>query len=204
MLAAVLMAWLAASLWIMHDDYFGAYFRRTNLFLFTNRIPVFLTGACLGWRMQQGPLEWKNRGWALCGAVFALGLYSSCRTYLFGDHLLLPESYSFLPAYLTAISGVPLLSKGASLLERFGKRPGAWILAFFRFFGRLSLEFYCVHEYAASQIKKLAEGYAPAWVVSILMFAGSVLAALVLDAVCRYLRKGIGFLRSRRKSAAVS
>lgn len=203
MMAAVLMAWLAASQWIMHDAFFGEYFHRTNLFLFTNRVPIFLTGAYLGWRMQRGTLKWKIWEWAGCGAMLALGLFSSCRTYLFGVKLLLPESYSFLPAYLTALSGVPLLSKAGSLMERYGRKPGAWILAFFRFFGRISLEFYCVHECVAQYIKKLTEGYVPAWAVCIFMFIGSVVAALALDTVCQGMRKGIVWIRNRIKETVV-
>lgn len=191
MVVAVLTSWLAASLWIMHDPVLGDYFRRTNLYLFTNRFPIFVTGIYLGWQLREKSIKFSAWHWAACVAVFALGVYGSYLTYLQGRQFLLPESYSFLPAYLMALSGVPLTAKLASLLKQYGGKPGRWVDRFFCFFGTYSLEFYCVHGYISGTIKEAAEAHVSPAVLGLMMFAGSVAAALALDFVCRCLRRGI-------------
>lgn len=194
-----LAAWFALTLLSAGVPCLNEYFQRTWMFLFTNRIPIFLTGIYLGWVLKNRHLEFKKRHWVACCFVWCLGFYAMELTYNQGKQLLVPESYCFLPTYLLAISGVLLTAKGAALLMRYGGKVGEISLHFFSFFGRLSLEFYCVHESVAEKIKMLFEGSCHPLTVNFLMFAGSALAALILDAMCNIIRKGIAWLCRRAK-----
>lgn len=199
---AMVLVWLWLSLLVKNNPIPSAYFGRTGMFLFTNRIPIFLTGIYLGWRLKENKLELSLWGWGACAVVFCLGLYYLDQTHFHGKYLLVPGSYCFLPTYLMAISGVPLMAKGADLLEKFGRIPGKVILRVFAFFGRISLEFYCVHEYVGMVLIDLMGGLAPRLVVNMTMFAVSTVGALILEAGCKFVCRITARLCDRK--AAVS
>lgn len=87
-------------------------------------------------------------------------------------------------------------------MEKFGRIPGKVILKVFAFFGRISLEFYCVHEYVGMVLIDLMGGLAPRLVVNMTMFAVSTVGALMLEAGCKFVCRITARLCNRK--AAVS
>ena len=83
-LAAVLV-WLALSV-ALKDTL------RYDLYGFTNRIPVFVIGALAGWNSREKQLQLKRVHWAVCIAVFAVGLCLAYATNYKGMYLLVPVS----------------------------------------------------------------------------------------------------------------
>lgn len=186
---ACILVWLALSKLVCKIPAVDAYFTRTWMFLFTNRIPIFLTGIYLSEVLRKCDIQIPWWGWGIGIIVFRVGLYGLQMTYFYGQYLIVPESFCFLPTYLMAISGVPMAAKVAQLLSRYGKLPGKWILNVLTFFGRISLEFYCVHEYLGEIIRELLWERAPRMIINLLMFSVSIIAALALDAICQCIRK---------------
>lgn len=117
-------------------------------------------------------------------------------TYYDAKLLIVPESYSFLPAYLITVSGVPLAAKTVQLLSKYCGKIGAIFVQMLSVLGGLSLEFYFTHPDIGAQIRGFLNGRVHPLAINLLMLTCSVLAAFVLDAVCRHLRKIGAHLRN--------
>ncbi len=144
----------------------SVYFRdtlRSDLFGFTNRIPVFLVGILFGWLLQNRKPKFTSQTWWLIAATFILGLYMSYMTNYKGYFLLVNTSNCCIPNLLISLSLPFLLAKTLDLLCN-GKHTaggGKVLLRVLNFYGTFSLEFYCVQEWLGGKIiqKLAAQGY---------------------------------------------
>ena len=162
--AGALAVWLVASLAL-------ANVMRTDLFGFTNRIPIFLIGVLIGWRGRQGrSIPWK-RALPFCVPALALGLWLAWETNYNDLYLLVPESNCCVPNLLIALGLAPLLAWGLSFLN-----PLAQLLGFF---GGFSLEFYCLQEIGGAWLIPKLKRHLPAPAVN--------LAFLLALAACAWL-----------------
>lgn len=117
---------------------------RSDLYGFTNRIPIFLTGILMGWILREKNIEISKLAWIFLVFIFIAGIILIYLTYNRKMYLLVPGSYSFLPTYLLALSGTLLAAKVFSFIA---SRPwGSLFIRVFTFMGTISLEIYCVQE----------------------------------------------------------
>lgn len=174
--AAAIGLWLVLSLAFQNT-------RRTDLYLFTNRIPVFLTGIFLGHLAQRRALTLSPAAAILCLGLLGLGAVLAYLTNYRQMPLLVPMAQCFLPNYLMAVSGVFLMAGLLSL------PPIAFVRRGLEFFGRMSLEFYCIQEWLGAIVRQQLQGRLPVLLVNIADLLCVTLAALLLQQLCRLLTK---------------
>lgn len=199
---AMVLLWLALTGLFTGIPETAAYLQRTNMYVFLNRIPIFLTGIYLGWWFRERQPVCSLWGWGMCAVMFVIGMQLIRMTSFQGRSLLVPRPELFLPAYLMSLSGVMLAAKTIQLVSRYGRVPGAWLVKGLTFMGRTSLEFYCVHEEVGERIKALAEGRISDVVLNLVVFAVSVFAAVALDVICKCMRQ-LGKRMRKRPAVAV-
>lgn len=131
---------------------------REDLYGFTNRIPILMMGILFGWLCQHGTVEFCRFTWLFFAIVLTLGLYLAYQTNFKGMEILVPVSNCCMPNFLTAISLSFLIAKFFDVFSRIprGKFLPRGFAGFFRLFGMMSLEFYCVQEWLAG---RYMEGY---------------------------------------------
>lgn len=174
--AGLLAVWLALSVLLRHGP-------RWDLYLFTNRIPVFLAGTWAGWLAREKQLSFSKAGWLGCLLVFFLGFFLAYLTTYREMYLLVPMSNCALPNFLMAVSGCCLLGRLFSLLE--GKALFRPLGAFLGFYGKMSLEFYCVQEWLGEKLREALSGTLAPLVMNLVDFLCVTLAAVLLQQLCR-------------------
>lgn len=179
---AVIGAWLLFSMLfagVMREDLYG----------FTNRIPIFLMGVLIGWQCQNTEIRFGRAGWLGFAVLLGLGGYLSYQCNFKGLQILVPVSNCCMPNFLIAVSFCFLLAKGFDLLDRVPV-ISTGVIGFFRFFGVISLEFYCVQEWLGVKFSAdLAERFGNG-MADLLLFLIAVSAGTVLH----FLTKGIVWL----------
>ncbi len=189
----VMLLWLIASL-------LAAEHMRLDLFGFTNRIPIFLTGILIGWLLKEKPRRTPKPLWLVLFVLFAVGLVTAYATNYRGIYILVPVSNCCVPNFLMAFSGVFLLARGLHLIALYTKGFGKILLKLLHFFGTISLEFYCVQELVGERLKTLLIGITPDSVTNAILLFCVTLSALVLRFVCVGIQKaGRRVVNARRK-----
>lgn len=175
---AVIAAWYVLSLALkgtMREDMYG----------FTNRIPVFLTGVLLGWCAQNAVTLPSRRAVALIAAILAAaGLVLSFLCNFRGLEFILPVSNCCLPDFLTALGLTALL---AELFARLDKGAARWINRALGFIGGISLEFYCVQEFLGGRTINVLSERVPDAAVNLAVLAAVNLAVLAVVTVSGWL-----------------
>lgn len=157
---------------------------REDLYGFTNRIPVFLVGVLAGWYARERDVTFTGETWAVCVLTLLLGLYLAYQTNYRGMFLLVPVSNCCIPNLMIAVSGVPLLAKLFSLLDGLENRVCRGILGILKFYGGISLEFYCVQEWVGSLLFPRLSPYLRDPLVNAADLLVSTLSALLLAKLC--------------------
>lgn len=168
---------------------------RMDLYGFTNRIPIFLTGVLageMGKEKKEWHLSWK--AWVLCIVMLMAGVVLHYLTYYKFLFVLVPSSECFLPDYLITVSGVCLLAQFFSLLDRFAGALGKEIRHFLRFLGGLSLELYCVQDMMLGRLQALMYDILPDWASNLVNFWVILFAAYIMQQLCAFLNKKLKFL----------
>lgn len=127
---------------------------REDLYGFTNRIPIFVTGFLIGYLCKEKVIKITHRNWLFILLTFILGMYLAYQSNFKGLGLILPVSNCCIPNYLISIS-LPLLM--AKVLDKLHSIRGLAIIGkglnkLIGFWGMMSLEFYCVQEWIATKI----------------------------------------------------
>lgn len=127
---------------------------REDLYGFTNRIPIFVTGFLIGYLCKEKTIKITHRNWLFILLTFILGMYLAYQSNFKGLGLILPVSNCCIPNYLISIS-LPLLM--AKVLDKLHSIRGLAIIGkvlnkLIGFWGMMSLEFYCVQEWIATKI----------------------------------------------------
>lgn len=150
---------------------------RGDLYLFTNRIPVFTIGVLFGWLSQGKSLRFSASNWLLLLLINCVGLYVGFQVVFHNWYLFVPITITFIPSILIAISLTLILSYVFELLS-FSK-VGSFITNFFSIIGTVSLEFYCVQG-AVDFVVKSYFSNLPNAVLNILVFVTVFIASYVL------------------------
>lgn len=171
---------------------------REDLYGFTNRIPVFLMGVLAGWYARERDVIFTGETWTVCGLTLLLGLLLAYQTNYRGMSLLVPVSNCCIPNLLIAVSGTLLLAKLFSILGGLNSRICRGILGIFKFYGGISLEFYCVQEWMGTVLNPHLTPRLRDPLVDAVNLLACTLAAVLLAKICW----GLKWLVSRKRKMA--
>jgi len=178
---------VAVLIWLIASNGLDGIMRR-DLYGFTNRIPVFLTGILVGELSKEGrEIVLTGRRWICCAVMLVVGVACYYLTYYRKLFILVPSSECFLPDYLITLSGVCILSQLFSLLET--RKPGQEILRALRFFGAMSLELYCVQDIMVGKIQNIMVWRFDPWAINVVNFWAITLGAYALHKLCAFLNR---------------
>ena len=179
-----LILWLTVSL-LVKDR------MRLDLFGFTNRIPIFLTGILLGHLHKNGRLPKRTPPMIpIHIALFIIGLVTAYLTNYRQTYLLVPVSNCCVPNFLLAVSGAFLFSGTLGWLSHHTSVLAKGLIAFLGFFGTVSLEFYCVQELIGERLHAVLQGTLPDSVTNAVTLLAITLAAVCLRCVCLLITAG--------------
>lgn len=127
---------------------------RVDLYGFTNRIPIFLIGILMGYFFQNRSVAFDRMTWIFFGLLLVLGLYLEYLSSYTGMYILVPVSDCCVPNILIAVSTSFLLCRFLELLQgnRYVWRIGDFLTGIFGFYGKFTLELYCIQELAGEWI----------------------------------------------------
>lgn len=171
---AILVIWLFCSI-------YGRNIIREDMYLFINRIPVFIIGVIIGLLFQEGRSLQINRGWwTILVITNIVGLYLTYITFYDDYYLIVPYSRFFLPGIMIAISLSLLLAKMIDIINQSKlKKAGKAISVVLGFYGTISYEFYCFQEWLINKIFSIQPDKYWALKYIVLIIADSVLAWIV-------------------------
>lgn len=161
---------------------------RGDFYSVINRIPIFLLGAFFGWFIREQDCRFGIFHALVLLACFALGLCLSYLTSYRDLFLLVPISNCCVPTFLLTVPTVFFAAEIFSLLDK--TRFGAYIVKIFSFFGKISLELYCMHEFLDDVIRpRLSVSYeyclAHGGRINLIIFACVLAATLLLYYLCQ-------------------
>lgn len=164
---------------------------KTDMYGFTNRIPVFLIGVFFGWYVQNEKCRLSAGKIIIIAAILTMaGLVLSFLCNFRALEFKLPESNCCLPDLLTATGGSVLLAEFFALLDRSCSLTRA-INCALAFIGGISLEFYCVQEYFGGQVVNVLSGNTPNIIVNAAVLIAVTLLAWLLHKLNSYVWLGI-------------
>lgn len=170
----------AILIWFLYTVTVGEHLASDELSGFTNRIPVFLTGAYFGYMRFHGGIKCTRSAYIPIALSLVAGLfmYSLCLLCGFSTDGLMPDFKITLPAYLIAISSSILIAAFFGKINKSkGKTAAKITTAFFTFFGKLSLELYCVQEFVGVELRSLLGAYVSAFPLTLIVFAAATIYA---------------------------
>ena len=186
-------------LWLILSNLLNG-IQRFDLYGFTNRIPVFLTGVLVGEYLREGKqLRMSPMHWAVCGVLLCAGVVGHYLTYYKKMFILVPSSECFLPDYLITLSFACVLSQLLCWMETKEAVLLTGIRRILRFLGTLSLELYCVQYILLQQLQIWMDGKIPRLFANIVDFYVIVLAAYGLHKFCAWIHS---LLPGNRKPAS--
>lgn len=178
---AVLLMWLLLTMLLRNRI-------RNDLFGFTNRIPVFIIGVLVGWTAWKKEVSFTGCSWAVVLLTFCLGMLFAYRIAYEKMELLVPIPNCCFPNLLMAVSGCCLVAGFFSLLDRFAGGIGKGVRTCLAFFGKISLEFYCVQEWVGSFLQENYLKDLGSLTVNLITLICVIAAALVLHQICEVLK----------------
>ena len=187
---AVLLMWLLLTMLLRNKI-------RSDLFGFTNRIPVFIIGVLVGWTAWKKEASFTGCSWAVVLLTFCLGMVFAYRIAYEKMELLVPVPNCCFPNLLMAASGCCLVAGGFSLLDRYAGWISKGVRAFLSFFGKISLEFYCVQEWIGSFLQENYLKGAGRLTANLITFTCVIVAAMLLHQICEVLKHILAGFRKR-------
>ena len=170
--------------------------------LVMTRVPPFVLGIFFGWAQQNGGLKLSRRVFNIAAVLSAvagtaLGWLNTIHSIAFFRF----QPNGFIPGILVAFGFTVLLAELFGLLDRAGKATRA-INKFFGFYGKLSLELYCVQEYLAPIVTQAAwNAGITGLAVNLIELAAVTLSAWLLHILTDRVLALTGRLRPRAKCA---
>ena len=178
--ASIIAVWFLISL-ILKDT------MRTDLYGFTNRIPVFLIGILFGYFTQnRKDIVFTVKTYIFLIITLIVGLYLTYLGTLFSYPLILPVGNCFLPNLLIAVSLPFLVAKLLDMAERHLSLFGKGITILLGFFGTFSLESYCVQEWFIKIIPDLINSGISIHLINLGMFFLINATAWVASVIFKY------------------
>lgn len=178
---------------------------RVDLYGFTNRIPIFLIGILMGYFFQNRTVIFDRSTWIFLGLMLVLGLYLEYMASYTGMYILVPVSDCCVPNILIAVSLSFLLCRFLDLLHesRHMWGLGDWLIKIFGFYGKFTLELYCIQELAGERILPgIAAGHGK-MVTNLIFFAIVTVTAFLMSIAAKHfwrlIDRGVGYLRREKQ-----
>lgn len=157
---------------------------REEFFGVTNRIPIFLIGIYFGWLLQNRPQLCSAAGRKISRFLLLLtlllGLYFSYLTIYRDFYLLVPESNCCIPNILISISLPFLLADLLDVLKSRKRNRRCLLCGFLSFYGKISLEIYCVQQFVVGPLLSSVDGKIPRILFNVLFLGVASAAAWLL------------------------
>lgn len=190
--AAALEIWLVISLSVNG-------ILRGELYGLTNRIPVFLIGILLGWLCQNKKIEISRQAFVFFFITLLLGGGLSYLTNYREFPLLVPTPNCCIPNLLMSVSLVFLLSGAFEALDsvRALKPVSKILIRFLSFFGKISLEFYCMQEWIAGKVEVTRMAELGEKTYNLVLFLIAAAGGYFLYLICRGIMAVLDYLQDR-------
>jgi hypothetical protein len=161
---------------------------REDLYVFTNRIPVFVLGTIVGLLINNYKIFITKQMWVVIGMINIVGLYLAYLTKFKEFFLFVPYSQLCIPGLLIAISASLLSAKLIDILsENNGFKPLNSLLGLY---GSISIEFYCIQEYLISKVFAYKEGEYW-WLKAIILLSLNTIIAWMLHKLFNFIFSAI-------------
>ena len=128
-------------------------FSRSDMFVFTNRIPVFLIGVLFGWMERNEKVEFNKYHYGICIITLLIGLGLENLLINMGSWKVLHILGTGLPAVMITIPLVLLLPQLFELMNTYLRKIGQSIIKLFSLIGGVSFELYCVQEWIGDKVQ---------------------------------------------------
>ena len=179
---------------------------RSDLFGFTNRIPVFLIGIFFGYiAREKKDIVFTLKHYLVLIFVFIASLFLLYIYKFQNFSLLLEQEKLVVPNVLFAVSFPFLVAKLMDVLERKIPKFGKVFVAILSFWGMISLEIYLIYIcflvtfFSPIVLKIRSYGVSP-FVINLIMFAITSFLAWILYLACKYFWKLVEFPFKRKQS----
>lgn len=194
----ILFTLCCVEIWFALTLYFKAG-PRFDMFGFTNRIPVFLIGVLLGWLIQNRNQILDAYSVVFLAVNMVLGVYLAYLSHLKAETYIAIPTSDCIPNIFISISLVFMLSLFLDLpkSESGGARIMGILRRFLAFYGKISLEFYCVQERLAVFVSKYLPENLNLLARNMIQFLCATVAAYLLYAVGRYFWKFFDNVKSK-------
>ncbi len=165
---------------------------RGDLWVFVNRIPVFLLGILAGRMQQTRRMEFTTTHWF--GVLIALILgFETTRIAQTGRIAIFPGAVYSVEAAMLGIALVFMIGLLCWQMEACTGLPGKLMrraTALLKTIGRFSLELYCIHEWIYSEIYRCLDGRVSTMMINMVTILINLLAAWLLLAIENAFWKG--------------
>lgn len=179
---------LAILVWLICTLVFGDV-SRSDMFVFTNRIPVFLIGVLFGWMERNEEIEFTKYHNGICIITLLIGLFLEFVVILFGTWATLHIYGTGFPALLVAIPLVLLLPQLFELMTTHLRKVGQSIIKLFSLVGGVSFELYVVQEWIGNKVNLVLGDNCSNLVTNIVDWLTIVLACVVLVLASKLINK---------------
>ncbi|MBR5289317.1 MAG: acyltransferase [Clostridia bacterium] len=166
---------------------------RSDLWVFLNRVPVFLLGVLAGRLRRTRQVTFSGAHWFGVVIAFVLG-FEMTRMAAIGKITLFPEAVYSLEAAMMGIALVLLLALLCWLMEACAGLAGRALrlcVAALSQIGRFSLELYCIHQWLNGEIYRCLDGRMSTLMINAVTILCNLLAAWLLLGAQNALLKGI-------------
>lgn len=148
---------IAIIMWIILVVVFGNV-NRSDLYVFLNRIPIFLIGILFGWMERNEKIEFTKYHFGICIITLLIGLGLENLLINMGSWGILHIFGTGIPALLVTVPLVLLLPQLFDLMTTYLRKVGQSIIKLFSLVGGVSFELYCVQEYIINKLKNIRGG----------------------------------------------
>jgi peptidoglycan/LPS O-acetylase OafA/YrhL len=128
---------------------------RSDMYVFTNRIPVFLIGVLFGWMERNEKVELNKYHYGVCIIALMIGLYLEKIAVYSYSWKTLHIFGTGIPALLVTVPLVLLLPQLFDLLTTYLRKVGQSIIKLFSLVGGVSFEIYCVQEWIGNKVQSI-------------------------------------------------
>lgn len=125
-------------------------FDRTDIYLFLNRIPVFIVGILFGWMTYGGKKRLGRFAWIILAVMLIAGFQIQYYFSFEKVSFLLPQGRNGLPAFLI---GIAMCFVAGLVFKLLGKVT--FIQKAYGFLGKMTLEFYAAQDIAIRLLKEM-------------------------------------------------
>ena len=172
---------------------------RPDLFGFTNRIPVFILGIMFGHVIRnKKDIVFNVQTYVTLIIMLIAGLYLAYLYNYTDMKSAIPVDNCLLPNLLLPISLTILLARFFSVIDK--TKAGKWIVKILKFFGMISLEFYCVQYWFVDMVPLFVQDGWSKHLINVFLFLLVTMTSWVVYVLFRTIWELVDKLFSKKTS----